>query len=581
MKFKSLLYFGVAVLGLSMTACSEDDAKYTPADPSEAPEAYFSPMNSTDYELGETDTQIVVKVYRSEPGEALTVPVACTSNAPTLFTCPASVTFATGDTETDYVVTFDATQLQGAYDYTFDIKLGDGVDTPYALQTVKCTAVYFPWEDVVGPNGETEGRWVDNMVGQWYGQSFLGAYWPVKIQKSPAIDGLYRVVNPYEYFAAAAGAESYDNSTPHYLYFNVKDPDGAFFCSSKGGLLESDGSCVIFQSGMTIATDGHWQLAGVANIFAWVGNSSKAAENLGTFKDGILKFPPKAIAIGESEYNGGIEGGLAKGSYTSSNADGAFRIIFPGCKEEQPEEPEQWKSLGEGQYTDAAVTPLYGMAPQTWAVEIQKDTQNEGIYRLVNPYKAGVMIVNGQNAGTDYSGDVYIEFDIADPSCALLDLQLTGFVDEDSEEGAGDGLGRIAIANLASNFVADGKTISEIVAAGFADPYDAATRTVTFAVHDFSGEGACNLRVFLADATEGSEYYNKLLSATDKPGKIVIPAEEAEAAAAKTCNYTGALQMALRSNGLKAVKSFKSTRRYELGKKVAKHSFRRATLARF
>ncbi len=552
------------MLGLGFTSCDDqDDAKYTPTTPEESPEAYFSPAAATSVELQETDTQFTVSVYRATKEGALTVPVTCTASAPGLFTIPESVDFADGSDVADLVVTFNTSNLQGGIDYTFDFVLGEGVDTPYALEKLSYTAVYFPWVDLVGPNGETQGVWVDDMICKWYSLP-SGLSWPVAIQSSPAIEGLYRVVNPYEYLAANVGGVSYDSSTPHYFYFNAKDPNAVFICDKTGNPLNADGSIVIFTSGMTLGSDGFWQLSGKYNLALYGDepNPEAAAKAAGTLVNGVLKFPASSIMIGESEYNGGLE--ALQGAW--ANESGAFRVIFPGCKDEEEPEPAEWESRGTADFTDPWYYPLYQVAePQTWEVAVEENAANPGVFRLVNPYKEGVC-----PDGPNYDGDKYMVIDCADANCVLIEPQYLGIDrDEDGEHRYFGNSGGI-FTSLA------GVTNSWVIEKGWNDLYDAAANKVTIA--------PANVGIMYCE-NEAEMEAGKIYSPLEEyavEGVIVFKGEAAAAAKAarSSMNYLPTLKSALRILGVaKKITDFSgkhnnSKKLLKRGARAVKRSFK-------
>lgn len=79
---------------------------------------------------------------------------------------------------------------------------------------------------------------------------------------------------------------------------------------------------------------------------------------------------------------------------------------------------DPWETIGWCEYTDGLINSGYKLGGETWDVEVQANTENPGIYRLVNPYAewaeaykaAGVtygkgnyyMIVNAQNPDQVY-----------------------------------------------------------------------------------------------------------------------------------------------------------------------------------
>lgn len=93
----------------------------------------------------------------------------------------------------------------------------------------------------------------------------------------------------------------------------------------------------------------------------------------------------------------------------------------------------KWESLGLCEYTDGVFPFLIGIPAFTFDVEIQKSTETDGIYRLVDPYKAlaGALKV-GYAKGKHYMTvdlrdpakvnilDSYIGIDLGEGECAVM-----------------------------------------------------------------------------------------------------------------------------------------------------------------
>ena len=84
-----------------------------------------------------------------------------------------------------------------------------------------------------------------------------------------------------------------------------------------------------------------------------------------------------------------------------------------------------WKSLGMAQYTDGLICSLFNVAPQTYAVEIQENEDQPGLYRLVNPY--GEAYPYNEPGDWDASKDYYLEINAEDPQGVYMPTQSLGF----------------------------------------------------------------------------------------------------------------------------------------------------------
>lgn len=477
MKFKSLIFTAIAFSAVALTSCDgEKDATYVPGQPVEIADYYFSnSTDSTKVNLGDTDKNLTYTVYRKDvKGTATipvsykltTVPVTGGTEKPadkSLVTVPTSVTFADGANETTINCTLDPTALDANNYYYLTLSIGDEI-TPYFTQEQTYRLKFNPFEDVVGPNGETKAILRDFVMNTWFN---VGAEeFEVTLQKSPAIPGLYRLVNPYGLDYPYNEPADIDGET-HYLYFNASNPKAVFMCTASGQALEEDGSFPIYTTGI------NWGY-GMVNVTSMYGlrmaqgNATAANQNVGTLAEGILTFEPKTWLARMEEYT-------APGNWSYAATEG-FYLRWPGVKEPEPETPDEpaaeWVGIGACSYTDPFIYPLFGVAdPQTYDVEVEKNTKTPGVFRMVNPYKDGVM-----PDGQDYDGDLYIEIDCTNSNCVEIALQNTGF--EDQTDGATWICNR-GYAN--QNFMQTPQTPDQIIAAGLNDVYNESTYTINLA----------------------------------------------------------------------------------------------------
>lgn len=495
MKLKSLLYSVLFSAAFFATSCTENEPEYTPAPPADSPEVFFSVTETNSTEVGETDTEFSVTVYRSDDAQAATYPITCTVNQDAqLFTLPESVSFEAGEATAQVTVEFEVTKLEGLVPYEITFVVGDGENTPYALRTFVYTLTYFPWNDVVGPNGEEFGTWTEDFLTTAYNLSAEALTFPVKIQSSPAIKGLYRIVNPYEQAISLFGESPYAPGQLSYFYINASDPNCVYMCNSEGSPVESNGSPVYYYFGYNLGGSvGEPFVTGYFNYsYAQGASIAECAQYAGSFANGVLKFAtPKSFIFGGSN--------LGTSLYYS-NLDGNFKILWPGAVEESPAD---WENIGAAEFTDGWITPLYsGGTPETWTVEVEQSVKDPNIYRLVNPYKDGIM-----TDGAVYSGDKYFVFDATNPNLVIVEAQN---VWNEPDPNFGD----IYATNYGyalQNLMSEPYTPEWILENGYNDTF--ANQTFTFP------GGHC---IFLLPDTQNSNYKNKLLSSTNKTTQIVL-----------------------------------------------------------
>lgn len=481
MKFKSLIIPALCLSAVAFTSCDgEKEATYVPAQPVEVPEVYFSLSDdSTFMNLGDTDTKVDFTLYRKDTKGTITTPLSYSAtmyNAkaqnPTkqnaersLFQVPSSVTFADGENSTVVTMTLDPTQLNPDNIYEVTFKVGASQVTPYFSQVLTYKFKFNPFVDVVGPNGETRATLLDFVMTTWFNVP-KDTEFEVTLQKSPAINGLYRLVNPYG-LDYPYNEEADVDGKVHYLYFNCANPKAVFLCNASGDPLEADGTFPIYYTGMSWNwTDyGEVLVTGMYNFRAAQGNMTEANKWVGTLSDGTLTFPEKSFVARMDIYT-------AAGSWSYAGTNG-FCLRWPGVSAPEPEpepepEPGEWVGIGDCEFTDPFIYPLFQISdPQTYDVEVEKSTSTAGLFRMVNPYKDGVM-----PDGQDYDGDLYIEIDCTNPDVVTVALQNTGF--EDQKEGP------VWICNYGFALQQySGKDADYVISAGYNDTYFSSTYTIS------------------------------------------------------------------------------------------------------
>lgn len=563
MKFKSLLISGLCMLGIGFTSCDDqDDAKYAPTTPEDSPEVYFSYSDDgTAYEVGKSEKEFTLPVYRpTDKGSAtFNIETTVSGGSASLFNIPASVTFADGEDKADLVVTFEPTLLEVGVEYSFTFKVLDGANTPYTLGTLTNVLTYNPWERVVGPHGEQYALYTDLVMGPIYGGDALT--YEVELQKNQAVEGLYRLVNPYGEGFPYNEPGDWDDSKNYYLYLNCVDPDYCFLCDAKGRAVVDDAP-YMFYSGCTWNPDeGEMYMTQAYNVLKYANPDVPAeafVDYVGHFKNGVFTFPEGTMRCKLTVAHAGT-------THTQwANCDGQFKVVWPGVDESS--EPAEWESRGTADFTDPWYYPLYGFEePQTWEVAVEENTANPGVFRLVNPYKEGVC-----PDGPNYDGDKYMVIDCTDANCVLIEPQYLGIDrDEDGEH--------TYFGNSGGIFTSlDDVTNDWVIGKGWNDLYDAAANKVTIAPANV-GIMYCENE---AEMQEGNIY--SPLEEYAVEGVIVFKGEAAAAAKAarSSMNYLPTLKSSLRKMGIaKKITDFSgkhnnSKKLLKRGARAVKRSFK-------
>lgn len=162
----------------------------------------------------------------------------------------------------------------------------------------------------------------------------------------------------------------------------------------------------------------------------------------------------------------GIEVSQSGSVNIPSTANGLCSIVAVGYGEGESQEvaytsfefsagTDRWMSLGTALYTEDLMTTLYKVDNPTYEVEIQENSENPGVYRLVNPY--GEAYPYNESGDWDDSQNHYLVINAQDPEGVFIDQQKMGL-------NWGDGA--LIISSLAANYLGQGATLEEVKAKG-------------------------------------------------------------------------------------------------------------------
>ena len=167
---------------------------------------------------------------------------------------------------------------------------------------------------------------------------------------------------------------------------------------------------------------------------------------------------------------------LAEGEVKNINV---FNFEYYGGGNANP-----WVSMGVGLYTDAFVAPMFGIEAPTYEVEIMENTENPGLYRLMNPYSNSVYPYAEDDCAAD---GLYLEIDAKDPNGVYIQLQDLGF---------DWGYGPMAVCSWGAYLMANGYGFDEVKAEGLLGTLK---------------DGVITLATMSRDTDKGTSYYQGLL----------------------------------------------------------------------
>jgi hypothetical protein len=298
----STLWVALALVGL--TACGDDDAKYTPAEQEPGAQAYFPSTNSSSVSLSTANTSFNVIVNRVVTDEATTVPVSVTGNDEGYYTVPSSVSFAQGESSANLTIGYDPDVLGYDNFSNLTFTLDSGYTTEYGMSTYTVkVGIPAPWKSL------GQCTYVDDFITSFWGVENIA--YNVEIQENMLQPGYFRLVNAYGAAYPYNGDGDYDDSQDYYLEIHAEDPDAVYMNVQNVGMDWGYGEISVGSlAGYYIDREGKTL------------EEMKAAGYTGTYKDGIITFPTSSLVVGMTDYN--------NGSMRYANNNGAFKVVMPG-----------------------------------------------------------------------------------------------------------------------------------------------------------------------------------------------------------------------------------------------------------
>lgn len=202
---------GVSVLLFSSCNDKEIVRDPSPIVPTDNQTVYFSPNNTTSYELDPTaPTSLTVTLLRKDSTSAAEVPIKVMKNDSNIFVIPATASFQAGKGSTTISVGFPQSQI--GIPYAFEISVsGDKYLNPYStvVPVVRVSINRVKW-DLVG-------------TGQFYDSFTFYSVASVQIYYS-ALKNQYRIPNPYSValLTEAEWGTYMGGPTSDYVFFQIK-----------------------------------------------------------------------------------------------------------------------------------------------------------------------------------------------------------------------------------------------------------------------------------------------------------------------------------------------------------------------
>ena len=296
---------GVLAVLFAMTtlySCKDDAAVYEPAERLENDQVYFPSTNSLSLNASSIANSHEIAIARVKTDNAATVPLTLTGGNG-LYSIPASVTFNSGQAATTFQISYDPEEV--GFDNFNDlvISIGEAYKTPYGISDYAFKiGIPAPWKSL------GTGTIVDGFVSAFFGVANVS--WEVEIQENDLQPGFFRLVNPYSEGYPYNEPGDWDTSQDYFFEIHAENPNAVYINVQTTGMDWGYGK-FIFGS-----------LAGYYMSSGATLEEQIAKGRTGTFKDGIITFPPSTLVAGMANYS--------NGALRAANGAGSFMVLMPG-----------------------------------------------------------------------------------------------------------------------------------------------------------------------------------------------------------------------------------------------------------
>ncbi|WP_430815689.1 hypothetical protein [Carboxylicivirga sp. RSCT41] len=291
MKFNKLYIVLLFAMTALFVGCSdfEDTVEPSPLTPEGCQGVYFPTSNKALFELEPADArELTLTIARKMESGTAEVPLKVEINTDDIFDVPATVSFADGETEVEFKVTFPDAGEGTAYNLKVAVE-GDQFVDPYASTTpyVVTSASRVKWEVLADP-----WIYVDGVFTAGYKVSSLPMY--VDVEKAQLSDAVrYRFKNAYDVPTGGPDADGiydgypnneeghFDESKDYYTVIEIDNPSG------------KSGNAVMPRHEIGV----NW---GYGDI-----SIGSVPDKYGVVTADAITFGDGALYISESEYNDG------------------------------------------------------------------------------------------------------------------------------------------------------------------------------------------------------------------------------------------------------------------------------------
>ncbi|MDD4776801.1 MAG: hypothetical protein PHV53_00790 [Fermentimonas sp.] len=364
MKINKIIKALSLLLVVAFAACS--DFEDTVIDSPERPAGnlgVFFPANPSLFELEPTDEpKITLKIAREISAGAVQVPVKVEINDENIFNVPQSVSFADGQKEVEFNVTFPEAKEGVAYDLKLVVE-GDTYVNPYGspLNYVSTTVSRIKWSPVPRPL-----VYIDGTFATLFGVQFYPMYVEadsVKLDESTR----YRFKNAYR--VPTSDDPDEDGIFDGYPYNSPGDFDDSQDWLTTIEIYENG---KVFMGSSEIGVDWGYGMISIGNLLGNTSQTDESAYPLGKFENNVITFGANSLYFSMAGYSNG-------GKYAASNPTTIYlskeAYIAANLKIEDFNDVEYELVEGElGTFESAAYSDIWS---RTLSQAIDLDVDNE------------------------------------------------------------------------------------------------------------------------------------------------------------------------------------------------------------
>lgn len=304
MKLINKIFLLGALIGLvAFIGCSEDDLVQptpSPDAPAGTQGVYFPKSNKSAFEFMPVDpTEFTLTIARSVSEGAVDVPLTQEVNDDNVFVVPASVSFASGETEATFKVTFPDADVGKVYNLKLTVE-GDQFVNPYVegVPYLETNVMRVKWEPLKEPMVYVDGTFL-----AWFGVTSE----PMYVYAEKAVLGKitrYRFKNAYK---VPTAFDSEGNAIPDEdgIYDGYPYNEPGDFDESKDYLttIEIGGdkgtASEVFMYTHQIGVEWAYGMHAIGSVYGnlTVGGAPAKKDEypLGVLKDSIITFPESSL----------------------------------------------------------------------------------------------------------------------------------------------------------------------------------------------------------------------------------------------------------------------------------------------